>query len=677
MLAPDFGFRPARGDWARAGLVAAALFMLYAATSPRTVATEDDGLFILSSYFLGIEHAPGYPLFTLAGKLFTLLPIGSVAYRVHLASALFGGLACGAAWLCARALTGARLPAYVAAFALGCAPVYWSQAIIAEVYTLNVLFFLVLVFLALQAHAGRDVLPWMALVFGLSLSNHWPLMGLVAPGFLIALWPRLPEMARRLPLLAVLFLVGLLPYAWMVWRSWQEPPISYVGALETWSEVWRVVSRATYAEVDERLSASWLDRLRYLPFLGWEFLYHFAFVGAALSALGCIAQWRAWGRRVSAFLLVAFLMPGAGLVLLLKFDYDTIQKHIFHVYPLPSYAVGALWCALGFAWLADRYAASRRAAHAAAAALVVLLLAWGARTNLQADFDWTARYAQTILRTLPRDAAVFVQGDADLAPIAYFHMIENWRPDITLYQPQGLMLGNRRFHPLRVDKQTMERVQRDLIEGQQGPVVFTLDGYSRYARTDRWLFIVLDKSSPDATRITVDVPEEAVRFFEESVAPHYEPNGWLAYFQGELRRRYALLLAYRLQQAGTAADARTLRQLDVLSGDFYGALGLAEGLMSSQATLPAGAVVDLLEKARLAMPPDVPKLRLSRYFHLRGVLRLRLKDRDGAVSDFETALLAWPVPENPALEPLRDLYRQAGDNAALAAIEARVHQPRH
>jgi hypothetical protein len=674
MLAPELALRPAKGDWGRAGAVAAMLFVLYALTSPRTVTVEDDGLFILSSYFLGIEHAPGYPLFTLAGKLFTLLPLGSVAYRVHLASALFGGLACGAAWLCARALTGARLPAYLAAFGLGLAPVFWSQAIIAEVYTLNAFFFLMLVFLGLQAHEGRRVLPWMAFLFGLSLSNHWPLMLLVAPGFLILLWPRLGEMARRLPLLALLFAAGLLPYAWMVYRSWQEPAISYLGPLESWGEVWHMLSRASYAEVDERLSASWLDRLRFFPFLGQQFLYQFAFAGAALAALGCAVQWRVWGWRVSAFLLSAFLMPGAGLVLLLKFDYDSFQKHMFHVYPLPSYAVGALWLGLGFAWLADRYALRRVPAAAAGAALLALMLAWGARTNMLAGYDWSARYAQTILRTLPPDAAVFVQGDADLAPLAYFHMIENWRPDITLYQPKGLVLGNRRFHPLRTDAQTLERFQRELIDAQKGPVVFTLDSYTRYARRDRWLYTVLDKSSPDASAVTIDIPEEAVRFFEESVATVDEPNGWAAFFQGELRRRYAMLLAQSLQRRGKAADARTLRQLDVLSKDFYGALGLAEGLLGSKVSYSSGAVASLLDTVRATMPADVPKLHLSRYFYLRGALRLDLRDRPGAIGDFETALATWPVADNPALAPLTDLYRETGDAAALAAMEERVHR---
>src|SRR5438132_87718 len=127
LMLPAEPFRPKRADWLQAAAVALALFAVYAATAPRTVALEDDGLFILSSYFLGIEHPPGYPLFIWIGHLFTYLPFGSVAYRVHLASALFGALTGGAAWLCARALIGGRLPAYLAAFALGVSPVFWWQ----------------------------------------------------------------------------------------------------------------------------------------------------------------------------------------------------------------------------------------------------------------------------------------------------------------------------------------------------------------------------------------------------------------------------------------------------------------------------------------------------------------------------------------------------------------------
>src|SRR5437879_525351 len=71
MLPAPERFRPARADWIQASICAVLLFTLYALTAPRTVALEDDGLFVLSSYFLGVEHPPGYPLFTLIGHLFT------------------------------------------------------------------------------------------------------------------------------------------------------------------------------------------------------------------------------------------------------------------------------------------------------------------------------------------------------------------------------------------------------------------------------------------------------------------------------------------------------------------------------------------------------------------------------------------------------------------------------
>jgi len=643
--------------------------------------------FILSSYFLGIEHPPGYPLFTLIGHLFTYLPFGSVAYRVHLASALFGALTGGAAWLCARALIGARLPAYLAAFALGVSPVFWSQAIIAEVYTLNAFFFLALLFMGLQACPPSTLapaspvanpvasrwLPWMALVFGLSLSNHYPLMLLVAPAFVILLWPLRRELLSRFVVLSGLVIAGLLPYVWMVRRSWQPLPISFDGPLETIQEILFFVGRKGYAGVDHSVSAGWLDRVRFFEFFGAELLRQFALVGTLLAVAGFVVQWRMLGRRMGAFLTVAFLMPSAGLLLLLGFDYDSFRAHVFHVYPLPAYAICALWMGLGFAWALQRYA--RRPWHAAAAgaALLALIFAFGARINLLATDDWGARYAQAVLKALPKNAVVIVVGDPDLAPMAYFHMIENWRPDITMYEPKGLILGNHLFHPLRTDEETQKRVLDEMIDAQSAPVVFTLDTYPRYAQRDHWLYVEVDKSSTDPERVTVDIPEEAVQFFEESILGVDDTSAWVAFIQGELRRHYAMLLARSLPR-GQTLDERTRRHLDLLEKNFYGALGIAEGLMANKAGYSAGVVGGFLDRARDAMPSDVPKEHLSRFFYIRGILRINLRDSPGATRDLETAVSVSPSPSNPAFKALQDHYRETGDEAAAAAVEERVKQ---
>lgn len=675
------GYRPQKADWGQAALVGAVLFILYAATSPRTVALEDDGLFVLSSRFLGVEHPPGYPLFTLFGRLFTYLPLGSVAYRVHLASACFGALTCAAAWLCARVLMAGRLPAYLAALGLGFSPVFWSQSIIAEVYTLNTFLFLLLAYLGLracppngQAAAGLETsrfVPWMAFIFGLSLANHWPLMVLVAPAFAILLWPRRTEVVRRMPLLLLLAAIGLLPYAWMVLLSWSGLAISFDGPLETFAEFWYFVSRAGYAEVDTSPGADWLDRLRFFPFLGAQLAVQFAFVGTALAGIGFWQQWRTFGKRVSWFLLVAFLMPSAVLLLLLGFEYDSVSKHVFHVYPLPSYAVAALWMGLGLGWLTRVLGLSALRAAASGLVVLALIFALGSRSNMLADYDWAARYAKAVMRSLPKDAVLFVKGDVDLGPIGYFHIIEGMRPDITLYQSGGLILGNRLFHPLRTSPAEVQRILRQFIQRQAGPVAFTSEYFGGYARRERWLFAEVDKSSRDPGQVAIDVPEDALRFFEETILDSHEPNPWIAFHKDELRRRYAVLLGRSMSRA-YPLDERRKTHFAALSRDFYGAIGLAEGLMMHSEGYSASLVAGLLEKAREVIPSDVPKAYRSKYFYLRGILRLDIGDKHGATTDFETAILAWPAPDNRAFAPLQDLYRAAGNDRALDALRDRV-----
>ena len=498
-------------------------------------------------------------------------------------------------------------------------------------------------------------------------------MLLVAPAFVILLWPLRRELLSRFGMLSWLVIVGVLPYAWMVRRSWQALPISFNGPLETIQEILYFVSRAGYAGIDHSASAGWLDRVRFFEFFGGELLRQFAVVGTLLAVAGFVVQWRILGRRVAAFLTVAFLMPSAVLLLLLGFDYDSFRAHVFHVYPLPAYAVCALWMGLGFAWAVERYA--RRPWHAAVAeaALLALIFALGARINLLATDDWGARYAQAVLKALPKNAVVFVLGDPDLAPMAYFHMIEGWRPDITMYEPKGMILGNRLFHPLRTDEESSQRILDEMIDRSSAPVVFTLGTYPRYAQRDHWLYVEVDKSSTDPQQVTVDIPEEAVRFFEESILGVGDTNAWVAFIQGELRRHYAMLLARSLPR-GQKLDERTRRHLDLLEKNFYGALGIAEGLMANKDGYSAGVVGAFLDKARDTMPSDAPKEHLSRFFYIRGILRGNLRDSPGAARDLETAVSVWPAPSNPAFKALQDNYRRSGDEAAAAAVEERVKQ---
>jgi hypothetical protein len=509
----------------------------------------------------------------------------------------------------------------------------------------------------------------MALLFGLSLSNHWPLMLLVAPAFAVLLWPRRLEILQRLPLLAALLALGLLPYAWMVWLSWTGRAISFDGPLQSIGEVWHFVSRDGYAEVDDSPSAGWADRLRYFGFFGGELLRQFAVAGALVAAVGAVVQWRELGGRTAGFLSAAFLMPSVVLLLLLNFDYDALHKHVFHVYPLPAYGVAALWMGIGAAWLARHWSLGAAQARLGAFALLAAIAAVGCRGNLMWSYDWPARYAHAVLRSLPQGAAVFASGEPDLAPIAYFHMVEGMRPDITLYQPQGLILGNRLFHPLRTDASTAKAIVRAFIEQDPRPVAFTLGVPPGYAQRDRWLHVELDRTASDAATVTPELSEDAMRFAEDALLELRERNAYAAYVQGQLRRHYGRVLG-RTLPVGGETEVRRRRHLDLLGRDFFGSLGVVEGILAQGPGAPLDQAVRYLQRARDLMPGDVGKSYQARYLELRAYVRLEAGDRAAALRDLRAALAVWPVSENTAIPPLEDLYRQAGDEQAVTAVRA-------
>jgi hypothetical protein len=70
-----------------ASLLAIAL-ALYVTTLAPSVLPGDSGEFQFAVPTLGIPHPTGYPLYLVLGKLLSLVPVGSIAYRLNLLSAI-------------------------------------------------------------------------------------------------------------------------------------------------------------------------------------------------------------------------------------------------------------------------------------------------------------------------------------------------------------------------------------------------------------------------------------------------------------------------------------------------------------------------------------------------------------------------------------------------------------
>lgn len=176
-----------------AGLFAASLIAYSQTLAPSVATLFDDSLeFPLVADTLAIAHPSGYPLYTLLGKAFTLGPFANVAWAVNLLSAVAGALTTALVYLVARQLTRRRLPALLGAVSLAASPVFWSQSVIAEVYTLNSALVAALLLLVLW-WARRPLMPVRPFARLLAAPDVVP--GPIAPDE--GVWLRVPEAVRR------------------------------------------------------------------------------------------------------------------------------------------------------------------------------------------------------------------------------------------------------------------------------------------------------------------------------------------------------------------------------------------------------------------------------------------------------------------------------------------------
>ena len=125
----------------------------------------DGGELLAAANTFGIPHPPGYPTYTLLLKSFaTVVPVGDFAYRGNLLSAVLASAAVFVLyWACLRVCRSLKPDAPQALAVIGAAlgsalfaasPLFWSQAIITEVYALNALFVSVLLLLATHMALG-------------------------------------------------------------------------------------------------------------------------------------------------------------------------------------------------------------------------------------------------------------------------------------------------------------------------------------------------------------------------------------------------------------------------------------------------------------------------------------------------------------------------------------------
>jgi hypothetical protein len=424
----------------------AVFFTLYALTLCRTVFWYDSAEFVTAAVTLGITHPPGYPLYTLLGHLFSGLPL-QPATAVNLMSAAFAALAVGLVFGVGRRLGLDRIPAATGAATLGASGLFWSNALVAEVYCPAVAVSALVIYLLLRALDEQrfSLSLAAALVAGLGLGLHMSVATL-GLGFAMLVWLN-GKQASRLLAAAGAALAGSLVFLYVPLRAAQGPPLNICDPSNAGQFAWYLGGGAfRYLFRD---GGSFLERG---ASIGGFFQEQLTWVGIALALGGIVSLSR---RRTQACL--ALVLMAAGNIAFF-FNY---QAHDVEVFLLQTTMVLCCFVGAGVQGLIDEVAKAVTPARAALAKRLVagalmllpLQLAYVNYASVDmSEFDETQPFIRAAVDSLPKDAVILnFTTPAEWKRYAVFGMyaqlVLGERPDVTHIMAPDLRKVARDFDP--------------------------------------------------------------------------------------------------------------------------------------------------------------------------------------------------------------------------------------
>jgi hypothetical protein len=434
-------------------LLALAAFVLYALTLAPSVMPGDYAEFQFCAAILGVPHPTGYPLYILLGKLFTLVPVGDVAYRVNLSSAVYMAAAVGVGYgVAARLLRLAGMGRIWLAATVGPAlfmvsPTPWSMALVARSYALNALLVASVVFaLIVWRSTHRPVWFYAAcLLIGLSVVHHGTTY-LLLPAYglylLLVEWEirrpttddRPQANYRRLVLGAACVLLGLSPLLLLVFRFvWGGP--YYWGNPTTWTDFFSLLTGGPFHNQVFGYGTDIATQWERVLFGLSELAGQYTIVGIAAGLVGMVAL--LYYRRAEAGLLL-LMMAG-------NFLFAMNYSLVGYLYFIPTYLIWAVFISVGAGWAAHALwtRLEGRAAQAVGWAAVAmgglaLALAVGWAVGLRyPNIDQSGQTAKrdaalALLNSAPQGASLYVDWE-DLSVLRFYRLVYGMRTDLTLH----------------------------------------------------------------------------------------------------------------------------------------------------------------------------------------------------------------------------------------------------
>jgi hypothetical protein len=319
--------------------------VLYVFTCAPAIMWHDSGLFAYRIWHNDIEGVIGlalaHPLYILIGIVVKYIPIGDLAYRINLISAVFGAVTVANVFLLVRLWCGRNLAAVVASATLAFSWTFWQHAVMAEVYTLYTAGFSCgLILLLLYLRSKRIAyLYLLGLCNGLAIANHlWGLLSLACYGILVMVFLKRKEIRLKHVLCIILFwFLGVSLYGYLVVKN-----------MIVSGDVMGTLSSALFGKIWQGSVLNTSISLKIVAENIAFILLNYPTPNLILLFLGLWLVRRWSSSRSFANILIAML----GLYFVFAFRYSVADRYVFF---LPCYVLGAILVGVGADIVVRRY----------------------------------------------------------------------------------------------------------------------------------------------------------------------------------------------------------------------------------------------------------------------------------------------------------------------------------
>ena len=451
------------------------VFIIYLITLAPSVVQIDSGELAAVQATLGIAHPTGYPLFTMIGYLFSLIPIPiSKILQLNILAAIYCSTAVGVftytVKYCLDNFSAFKkkisnqkeaakkekkkgkhqvdktdikeelseniklITAVFGGLTLAFSRTFWFQSTSVEVYSLHLLLITLIILFLLKAYinslADDKLTHWLVFAFFLALgfSNHLTTL-MILPGTAYFYFTRYKFNSanfKKLFLMILLFVFILIAiYSYLPLRALQNPIINWGNPFD-WERIYRHITGRQYQVwLFSSFDSAGKQFSHFWSILPFEF-----FIGLLLAVVGLFVSIFK-SRKLAWFILITFVFT---LLYSINYDINDIDSYF-----LLAFVMLAFFSAFGVLKILEMKSIPKNYRLIGLAVVIAIQFFFNFINVNQSGVYTFEDYTKAVLNTVPKNAIIFsYQWDYFISASYYYQFVEDYRKDVTVIDKELL-----------------------------------------------------------------------------------------------------------------------------------------------------------------------------------------------------------------------------------------------